>query len=188
MNIVKFRSAVAAASILVLATVAIAFTPQQAPSSAPPGDAPPRQPGGGRPGGDRGPGQPGAQQGRPANIGGSMKSINRAYKRLREQITDPAKKAENLQLINEMERGTVISKGLPLPADVLETAKDEAAKAKMNDTFRLDLMKSLRIMLDIEDDIFADKGDAAKVKLENLIKMQEESHKRLGVKVDEDER
>lgn len=188
MNIVKSRSLVAAATILILATIAIAVAPQQAPGNAPPKDGPPPVRPETRPGGERGGGPSvpgGGAQGRGASISGSMKSINRAAKQLLEQITDSSKMDENLKLINDMQRSAVIAKGLPLPADVLEHGKDDAAKAKMRETFRRDLMKALGLMLDIEGDLLDGKGDAAKVKLDELTKLREKSHDELGVKEDD---
>src|SRR5205085_2861075 len=102
------------------------------------------------------------------------------------QITDSSKKADNLRLINEMQRGFVTAKGLPLPADVLEHAKDEAGKTKMSEQFRRDLIKALRTSIEIEEDLLVDKNDAAKAKLATIKTMREESHKAMGVKDDEE--
>jgi hypothetical protein len=110
-----------------------------------------------------------------------MKQIRRAMEQLQKQVSDPSKKDENLRLINDMQRGCVMAKGQPLPPDRLENAMDEAAKAKLNDTFHSEMRKALHLMLDAEDDLVANRTDAAKVKLDQLQKMREDDHKALGV-------
>ncbi len=45
------------------------------------------------------------------------------------------------------------AKGAPIPEEVLKKAPDEAAKTKLTDEFRRELIKSLRLLLDIETDI-----------------------------------
>lgn len=162
-----FRALSAFTIVLVSVAVASAVMPQQPVKGPPP---------------ERGPGAEGGPQGRGASIEGSMKAINRATKTLKGQITDGAKKDENLKLINDMQRGCVAAKGQMLPSDVLAHAPNEVAKGKMNDIFRRDLMKALQLMLDIENDLIDGHNDAAKTKLDHLDKLREESHKALGVK------
>ena len=117
-----------------------------------------------------------------------MKQIRRAMTQLQAQVTDTSKKDENLKLINDMERGCVLAKGQSLPRDRTEKAADDAAKAKLNETFHSDMRKALRLMLDIEDDLIAGKNDAAKTKLDQLQKLREDGHDALGVKEEEAER
>jgi hypothetical protein len=116
-----------------------------------------------------------------------MKGMNRALRQLSRQIGDESKKEENLRLINDMERGCVNAKGAKLPEDVLEHAKDEAGKAKMATEFRSDLIKVMRVLLDIETDIADGKTDDAKAKLKEVEKMRDHGHQEMGLKEEKDD-
>jgi hypothetical protein len=180
------RPLAATACFLTIAAAGIALQPD--------GGRPPReQPAGergGQPGerGERGPGGPGGPGGRQqVSVEGSMKGMNRALRQLARQVGDESKKAENLRLINDMQRACVNAKSAPLPDDVLEHAKDEAGKAKMAAEFREDLIKVMHKLLDIETDIAAGKLDDAKAKLAEVGKMRDHGHEEMGLK-DEDEK
>jgi hypothetical protein len=180
----RLRALIAAVCLASIAGAVIAFQAAQ-PEPASPGSrqpSPPPQPG--QPGERGRPGGPGAE-GRPISIEGAMKTMNGSLRRLRGQIADPAKKVENLRLINDMQRGCVMAKGQPLPPDRVEDAKDDAAKAKLNETFRRDLMAAMRTLLDIEQDLMDGKADSAKARLEEVIKARDAAHKEFGVKEDE---
>lgn len=134
---------------------------------------------------ERGPGGPGGPGGgRQASVDAGMKAMNRAARALNGQISDTTKKDENIRLINEMQRGCAMAKGLPVPEDFLKSAKDEAAKAKIIAEYRTDMIKVMRTMIDIEEAIIAGKVDQAKAGMEAVEKMREASHTRLGVKED----
>lgn len=154
--------------------------PERAPGQTPP-PGPGRGPGQGAPGGPGGERGPGGQNRQGPNVGGSMRGMNRAAGQLAQQVADASKKEENLKLINDMQRGCVSAKGQPVPNDVLERIADPAAKAKAAEEYRHRLMKALRLMVEIESDIDAGNGDAAKAKLDELGKLRDESHKALGV-------
>lgn len=117
-----------------------------------------------------------------------MKQMNGALRRLKEQVGDAAKRDENLKIINDMQRGCVGAKGLPVPADVLGpknpagvlAPNDDAAKK--TEGYHRDLIAAMRLMLDIETDLLDNKSDAAKAKLDALMKLRDEAHTRLGVK------
>lgn len=188
MKTLKSRTVVASLGLLTMVSALLAFVPQQPPADNRPAPPPPQSQPDRRPPFDRGPGGPGGPGGRQISVSAAMKGINRAAKQLHAQITDPAKKAENLQLINDIERGAVSAKGAPLPADVLAKAKDEAGKAKMTEDFRRALMKAVRTALDIEENLLAGKTDAAKTGLDDLITQRDAAHTALGVEMDEDER
>lgn len=113
-----------------------------------------------------------------------MKAMNRAARTLNTQISDPTKKEENIRLINEMQRGCATAKGLPLPADFLKDAKDDAAKAKITAEYRADMIKIMRTMIDVEEAIINGKATEAKAGLDSIEKIRQASHKRLGVKED----
>lgn len=156
--------------------------PQQAPAQG-------QQPG--QPGqpGQRGPGGPGGRgPGQQVSVGGAMKAMNRAAKSLQGQITDAAKKDENLRFLDEMERACAMAKGQPIPADVLEGAKTDEEKTKWSLAFRTKLMASMRLMLDMEQDVLDGKGADARAKLEKLDALRDESHQLMGVKDDDEQK
>ncbi len=133
---------------------------------------------GGQEGGGRGM-RDGGQRG--PNLEATMKQVNRAMEQLAGQITDAAKRDENLALIGAAQRGAVMAKMLPLPASILDKAADEAAKKALQDEFRTNLIAVIRLMLDVEENIAAGKGDAAKEKLDAVQKARDAAHKKLGV-------
>lgn len=140
------------------------------------GEGRPRRDGPGR----EGPGREGAAQG--PNLEGAMKLMNRAARQLKDSISDASKKDENLKLITDIERGCIGAKGAPLPQKLLDKAADDNARKKLQADFRADLIKLLRLSLDIEQDIIDGKNDAAKTKFDQLQKLRDESHKAMGVK------
>ena len=194
MTNLKSRGLLASLALATVAAAALALAPQQPPpppDQGRPGQQPPAQGDQGRrPPFDRqgGPGGPGGPGGRQISVSGAMKGLNRAARMLHEQIGDASKKTENLQLINDVQRGAISAKGAPLPEDIIGKAKDDTAKAKMTEDFRRALMKAVLTALDIEDNILAGRTDAAKAGREDLIKQRDAAHKTLGVELDEDER
>jgi hypothetical protein len=110
-----------------------------------------------------------------------MRGMNRALRQLSQQVGDAAKKDENLRLINDLQRGCVNAKGAPFPEPLLKKAADDAARAKMTEEFRRELIKMLRLLLDIETDVFDGQGDAAKAKLEELEKLRDHAHEEMGL-------
>ena len=110
-----------------------------------------------------------------------MKGMNRALRQLSGQIGDQSKQEENLRLINDMQRACVNAKGAPLRPETLEKASDDAGKAKRAAEYRLELIKLMRLMLDIETDVAAGNTDAAAAKLGELRKLKEHGHAEMGV-------
>lgn len=177
---------VAAVGVFAMAAGSLAFQPGTTkevtkPASQPanqpagqPGERPARGPGQGR-----GPGGEGGQRG--GNVEGAMKQMNRALKALTEQIKDTTKTEENLRLINEIQRGCATSKGLGVPAKILEKGKDAAAKKKLAEEFRKDLIAAMRALLEVEELLAAGKVNEAATKLEVISEMAEKAHTELGV-------
>ncbi len=165
-----FRPLLATASVLTIAAAGIALQPERGAG------------GGGQPQGqpERG-GGPGGR-GQQVSVEGAMKGMNRALRQLNQQIGDATKREENLRLINDMQRGCVNAKGAALPEDVLKKANDDAGKKKMREEFRRELIKTMRLLLDIEADIADGKNDAAKTKLGELTKLRDHGHEEMGVK------
>jgi hypothetical protein len=130
---------------------------------------------------ERQPGQPGGpgRGGQAPSVEGSMKQMNGAMRRLRDQIGDASKKEDNLRLIGDMQRGAVSAKnGKPKK---LNDVKDEGERAKKAEKFRRDLITLTRKLLDIEQNILDGKNDVAKTQLEEVMKQRDEEHKYFGV-------
>lgn len=170
------------ASLTCLATLgAAAFAFQPQPSDPPPSREPGQRPPGEGP--RRGPGE----RGRPdaISVEGAMKGMNRALKQLGGQLSQAEKHDDNLRLINDAERFCVAAKGQPVPADVLESAKDDAARAAMSKTFRADLIAVLRKLVDIESAIADDKPDEARKLIDEVVKLRHQGHDAMGIDDDE---
>jgi hypothetical protein len=158
-----------------LAPIAIA---QDAPPAAPAGNGSGKGGQAPREGGERG-GRGGGQQ---VSLEGSMKGMNRALKTLKGSISDASKKNECLKIVSEMQRNCAAAKATAVPAEFLKSAADDAAKAKIEDEFRSDLRKNLRLLLDLEDAIVAGKTDEANALIVKVEALREHAHKEMGVK------
>ncbi len=171
-------------SVVVFALTSTSLAPDAASTNQPaPAAQQPRE--GERP---RGPGGPGGQGGeRRMSIEGAMKIVNRNTKLLKAQIGDASKRDENLGFVNEMERGCVTAKGLPLPKDVLEHASDDAGKAKMRAEYRTQMLVMLKKLIQLDEAIGEGKLDQAKATLEELLALRDKTHKDMGVKDEEKE-
>lgn len=148
-------------------------------------DTPPPPPPARDDGRPRGDGPPGRRQEGPPNVERSMKGMNRALKTLHDQIKDSAKLAENLQLVSDAQRSCVAAKNAPIPDELLESAKDDAAKKQLTTKFRKDLIAVLKKLVEMEENLLDGKADAAATALEAVLKLRDESHKALGVKDEE---
>lgn len=170
---------VTTATLLAAASAAWALQPERPREGRPAGQPVERQPG------ERGPRRAEWGPGGPEmSVEQAMKSMNRPLRQLRQQAGDASKKEENLRLINDMQRGCVLAKGQPVPQELMETATDDAARGTMAARYRRQLMESLRLMLDVEQDILDGNGDAAKEKLERIAALRDESHREMGLKDD----
>ena len=123
----------------------------------------------------------------PENLEGAMKLMAGNLKRLKGQIADASKKDENLKLVNEMERGAIIAKGMDInegPKDAVNLtkepdAKDKAAKAA---EFRKQMIVLVNKLLTLETQIMDGKTDDASKSVDDLLKFRNENHKAFGVK------
>jgi hypothetical protein len=122
------------------------------------------------------------------NVEVSMKEMGRAMRKLRGSVEDASKKAENLALIGEMQRGCVGAKGLPVPKDVLAQAADDAAKEKLGVEFRTRLIAVMRKLLDMEVSIMEGRNAEAKSALDELFAMQKEGHDVMGLSDDDEDK
>ncbi len=154
------------AGLVATATIAAGMQP---PPGA--GGQPPAAPGERRP----------ERSGAAPSVEGAMKGMNRAIKQLRGQAADPAKRDENLRLVNDAQRNLVAAKGQPFPEPLLASAKDEAAKATLREHYRKDLIIALGNLVKLETAIFENKADDARAAVEELVTMRDAAHKELGV-------
>ena len=177
----------------IAASLSVAFA--SAPSAAQ--DAPPQgQPvqkeggsGGSQPRGGQGGGREGSRGGPrgngpgagAANVEGAMKGMNRGLKAIKAAMGDAARKPEALRLVSEMQRDCATAKSMPLPAAYTKGAADEAAKQKLEAEYAADMRKLMRMLVDLEDAIAADKADEVKALLARIEEQREHSHKELGV-------
>ncbi len=166
----------------VFGLTAISLAPAQQPASQPERSnlrQPEGRPGEGRPG----EGQPGerrgGQRGEAPSVEGSMKGMNRALQQLRDQIGDATKKDACLKLVGDAQRGCIAAKSGQ--ARHIQDIKDEKERAKASESFRRQLMALARKLLDIEQNILDGKGDDAKAKIAEVIKMRDDGHKEFGV-------
>lgn len=120
------------------------------------------------------------------SVGSSMKSMNRALESLQGSIADPMKLAENLKLIGEMERGCILAKNAPFPADLLQDAGDDAAKAKVATHYRKDMIRLAQSLLELELAVMNGKTADAQAMLKKLDAAREHGHEEFGVEDDED--
>ncbi len=193
-RISRLSLAALAATTTILLAVAMPAIAQDAPvssKSVPTQEAPGAQNGEQAPvrGGSRRAGQDGGAprggRGENPSMGGSMKAMNRALKSLTGSIEDASKTADNLKLIGEMERGCILAKNAPLPADILKDAAGDAAKAEVATRFRKDMIRLAQALLELELAVMNGKLSAAKSMLAKIDAEKDHAHEEFGV--DEDE-
>lgn len=160
------------------AAAPLAFLRSEAPTVAP---VSMQQPAEGERGQD---GRPAGERGeRRVSVEGSMKAIQRSFEALERQVGDPSKRDENLKLINDAQRGCVLSKGAGLPREIAEKNLflDAASKARMHDDYRVHLVATLRKLIDLEEAVAAGKTEDAKAALAAVAKLREEGHNAMGM-------
>lgn len=162
-------------SVIVVGALLAGFAPAQ------PAGQPTRQPDGQPPQrGDAPPGPRGPREGG-QSIEGAMKSMNRAFRTIRQSIAKPDAKDQVLAAINQMQAGAVAAKG-QVPA-VLGTPGDVAASTLEYRRALIDLVKAL---IQLETDVLDGKSDAAAAGVEKIQAMREEMHKKMGVSDDDE--
>lgn len=159
------RSHLALALIAGAATAAVVF-------AQPPAERPPTSPDPSR----AQPGGPRAPQGDPRNVEGAMKLVNRSLRTLNRQIDDTSKKAENLKLIGDAQRGAILAKGME-PEKSPKEGRDEYLKK-----FRLGQIELVRMLLELETDVLNDKSADAKALMAKLATFRDKEHKEFDVK------
>lgn len=154
--------------------------------SAQPGQ--PEQPGEGRPasaqpgGRPPGPGPDRRADGQPESLERLMKTMGRGLRTLKRQIEDPARRAENLQILGDMERAAVVAKGMK-PHEL--PPGDEAA---LLDEYRSRQLDVLDLMIRAERSLLkGDAADAAKA-LGELESLRDNAHKKFAPDEDDHDR
>lgn len=110
-----------------------------------------------------------------------MKIMDRAMEPLNNQISDPAKREENLVHVNEMQRGCVIGKGLSLPKELLEKAGDEAAQKKIKQAYHAHMLALLKKLISLEEALIDEKLDEAKKLLNEVAQERDRGHAAMGM-------
>lgn len=161
-----------------------------------PGDQPGNQPAsqpGGQPGNAQ-PAQSGApgapERGRPAraaaqpeSLGRLMNSMGRGLRTLKRQIGNPEAREENLQLLVEMQRAAVLSKGQK-PGHIPQQLSEQDRKAYLDD-FRLQNIDLVTLLLRAERSLVTgDVDDAAKA-LAEVESLRDSAHAKFAPGEDE---
>lgn len=168
--------------------------PSSSPSSPAPSTPPGTPAGGGAGGGESTPNNPERRDGnnerggrRPAptpgivNVEASMKSMGRTLRQLRDQADKADKKAENLKLIGQMQEDCIAAKNAGVPAKLLKKAADDAAKAKLADTYRRDMVDLLKALIEFELSVMEDRHDDAKKGVDALLQLRQMGHQDMGI-------
>jgi hypothetical protein len=114
-----------------------------------------------------------------------MSIMNRALRTLKAQVTDAAKKDDNLKLINDIQRGCATAKGAP--TDRVLGRIEEAKRAEMAINYRKALIQIMEKALKAEVALMDGKTADASTLVGEIEKIRDDSHKLLGVKDDHDE-
>lgn len=173
-RVVRSVAFVAAAAGLVAASGLLMAQPAGDPAQPPP----PRQGAGGSERGERG--ERGARAEAPVSVERSMKTMGRALNRLAKQVTDPAKKVENVGLVTEAQRACIAAKA-GIPRGPWQEETDPAKKLAALVPYRKDMILLEQTLLAAELAILDDTFDVAKAEIEKCLKIRDEGHKRMGV-------
>jgi hypothetical protein len=125
--------------------------------------------------------RPGAAPAEPPSVNRSMKGMARALRELKDQAADPSMTADSLRLIGEFQRSLVAAKSQSVPDDLLAQAATPADKERLSKEFRAELIKALRLALDLESDILEGRHAAAAAKCADIITLRDHAHEEMGV-------
>lgn len=106
-----------------------------------------------------------------------MKTVNKSLRTLKRQVSDPAKKADNLALLATIKKSLDASMKLE-PED---TKKQPAAqKAAYLEKYKKEMTDLEKTFAEVEAAVKADKPDEAKKLFEKLSEQKEKGHKDFG--------
>jgi soluble cytochrome b562 len=108
-----------------------------------------------------------------------MSAINKSLRTVKRQLADPAKKAENLELVGKVK--TNLDAAAKLEP---KKTKDQADKAGYTKKYKEEMGDLAKAVGDLESAIKGDKADDAKKALDKIYQLKEKGHKDFGV--DED--
>jgi soluble cytochrome b562 len=108
-----------------------------------------------------------------------MTAMNKSLRTVKRQLADPAKKAENVELLGKVKKN--LDAATALDPKKTKEAPDKAAYSKKFKEEMGDLSKAVG---DLETAVKGDKADEAKKALDKIYSLKEKGHKDFGV--DED--
>lgn len=161
-------------SVFVVGALLAGFAPAQ--PAGQPASQPTRQPDGQPP--QRTDAPPPGQRGpreRGQSIEGAMKSMDRAFQIIQENIAKPDGAEQVLAAINQMQAGAVAAKGQAPSAS--GTPEAVAAKKLMFRRGMIDLVKAL---IQLETDVLDGKSDAAAAGVKKIQALADEMHTKMG--------
>ena len=119
-----------------------------------------------------GPGRP--TDARPASLERNMEGMERAFKKLQAQISDPAQNPSSLELITQMQQGTLASKS-QTPKIVSQLPEDQRPKQLAE--YRMMMVSLLQQELELENHLLNNENDKAAESLKAIDQLQKEGHK-----------
>jgi len=119
-----------------------------------------------------GPGRPG--EARPVSLERNMEGMERAFKKLQSQISDPAQNASSLELITQMQQQTLASKS-QTPKLVSQLPEDQRVKQLAE--YRMMMVSLLQQELELENHLLNNENDKAAESLKSIDQLQKDGHK-----------
>ncbi|MGE0430836.1 MAG: hypothetical protein AB7K09_03090 [Planctomycetota bacterium] len=108
-----------------------------------------------------------------------MEAFEDGKRALRRIISDATQKEKVLEILATMQANFTAAKSI-VPTQVSKI-EDAEARAKMATTYRIQLVKVLRVLCDIEIAVLEGRGTDAANLLRSLGSLEHESHEKLGV-------
>ena len=121
-----------------------------------------------------------AAEGKDSPLSGEMDAINRSFRQLNRQYTDPAQKASSLELVAAMQKHATTARTFT-PPKAAKMSGDEQAKYVA--TFHKHIDELLKELATLKDAIANDKADVAKAEVQKIAALKDSSHKDLGVEL-----
>lgn len=107
-----------------------------------------------------------------------MSAMNKSVRLLKRQLADPAKKADNLALLDKIKKNIDAAHKLE-PAKTKEVPAGE--KAAYVEKFKQEIIELGKAMGELEAAIKVDKPDEAKKALDKITELKEKGHKDFSV-------
>jgi hypothetical protein len=107
-----------------------------------------------------------------------MEAMNRSFRQLGRQYTDPAQKASTLGLAADMLKHAQTARTLTPPKADKLSGDDQT---KYLDTFHKDLDALIKEIGNLQQAVTADQTDVVKAEIDKIAQLKGSSHKELGV-------